>query len=149
MELIDKAFALCEEIEQRQAQLRDILRQIADQSSVEKENVATETKAEAEITAETVAETISVPEIKPAVSHVNADLKKAFTINDRFRFRRELFGGDDKSFNDFLCRLSECESLSDAESCLSTIGNTDNDITVLAMNDLKEIIANFFNGYHR
>lgn len=35
------------------------------------------------------------------------DLRSAFSINDRFRFRRELFGGSDAEMNKALAHLSE------------------------------------------
>lgn len=45
----------------------------------------------------------------------NERLLKAFTLNDRFRYRRELFGGDDADFNDTLRLLAEMDSY--AEAC--------------------------------
>lgn len=43
------------------------------------------------------------------------DLKRAFTINDRYRFRRELFGNSDTEFADILNLLSAMSSISEAE----------------------------------
>lgn len=43
------------------------------------------------------------------------DLKKAFTLNDRFRFKRELFGNSDNDFADALNLVSAMQSLTEAE----------------------------------
>lgn len=42
-------------------------------------------------------------------------LLKAFTLNDRFRFRRELFAGDDEDFHETLKLLADMDSY--AEAC--------------------------------
>lgn len=54
--------------------------------------------------------------IQPA--HHNISLSKAFTLNDRFRFKRELFGGNDADFTDTLQLLSEMETYGEAEDYL-------------------------------
>lgn len=43
------------------------------------------------------------------------DLRRSFTINDRFRFKRELFGNNDNDFADALNLVSAMNSLSEAE----------------------------------
>lgn len=43
------------------------------------------------------------------------DLKRAFTINDRYRFKRELFGNSDTEFADIINMLSAMSSISEAE----------------------------------
>ena len=45
----------------------------------------------------------------------NTKLLKAFTLNDRFRFRRELFDGDDADFTETLKLLADMDSY--AEAC--------------------------------
>lgn len=45
---------------------------------------------------------------------VNEKLFKAFTLNDKFRFRRELFNGDDDDFNDTLTLLAHMPSYEEA-----------------------------------
>lgn len=45
----------------------------------------------------------------------NTKLLKAFTLNDRFRFRRELFEGDDADFTETLKLLADMDSY--AEAC--------------------------------
>jgi Tfp pilus assembly protein PilE len=44
-----------------------------------------------------------------------ADFRKAFSLNDRFRFRRELFGGDEGRMNEAISDLNELQSFEDAE----------------------------------
>lgn len=48
----------------------------------------------------------------------NTKLLKAFTINDRFRFRRELFGGNDSDFSETLHLLADMDSYAEAEDYL-------------------------------
>lgn len=49
------------------------------------------------------------------IAHVpNQKILKAFTLNDKFRFRRELFGGDDRAFEDTLAILADMPSYDDA-----------------------------------
>ena len=43
---------------------------------------------------------------------------KAFTLNDRFRFRRELFGGNDADFTDTLTLLSDMDTYEEASDYL-------------------------------
>lgn len=43
-----------------------------------------------------------------------SDFRKAFSLNDRFRFRRELFGGDDADFTETLKLLADMDSYADA-----------------------------------
>ena len=47
-----------------------------------------------------------------------ADLKKAFTLNDRFRFCRELFGRDEKRMNSVIADLNEKNSYEESIACL-------------------------------
>ena len=48
----------------------------------------------------------------------NEKLLKAFTLNDRFRFCRELFEGNDDDFNATLYLLADMDSYSEAEDYL-------------------------------
>lgn len=67
-------------------------------------------------------EPVVLPEPKTPVNHVsaesaaerNARLNKAFTLNDRFRFRRELFAGDDEDFQETLRLIADMDSYSEA-----------------------------------
>lgn len=43
------------------------------------------------------------------------DLRKLFTINDRYRFRRELFGNDNVAMSDTINMISAMKSMSEAE----------------------------------
>ena len=42
------------------------------------------------------------------------DLRKAIGLNDRFRFRHDLFGNDDNLMMDTICKLNAMESFDDA-----------------------------------
>ncbi len=43
-----------------------------------------------------------------------SDFRKAFSLNDRFRFRRELFGGDEEKMNRAVCDLNELHTFEDS-----------------------------------
>lgn len=43
-----------------------------------------------------------------------ADFRKAFSLNDRFRFRRELFGGDEGRMNEAISDLNELQSFEES-----------------------------------
>lgn len=47
--------------------------------------------------------------------NLSKNLKKAFTLNDRFRFRRELFGNHDMEFNETLNLVEAMHSYDEAE----------------------------------
>ena len=48
-----------------------------------------------------------------------SDLRKAFSLNDRFRFRRELFGGDEARMNRTIGDLNELHSYEASVAYLS------------------------------
>lgn len=70
----------------------------------------------ASITAPTPAPTpVTVRSEAETTGDNTAKLLKAFTLNDRFRFRRELFAGDDEDFHETLKLLADMDSY--AEAC--------------------------------
>ena len=157
-ELINKALALCSEIEERQAQLKEILNSLiseepvsdladqsddSDQSDESDESDLSDKSEPIEAAISPEPEPEPEPEVIPAPQSYG-DLRKAFTINDRFRFRRELFGGDDKAMLDVIAHLSESQSYGDALAYIDTLGwSADNE----AAGEFKEIVSTFFNGY--
>lgn len=54
-------------------------------------------------------------EEQPEATKRRKGLRNCFSLNDRFLFRRELFGGDDAEFNAAIDRLAGFNSLSEAE----------------------------------
>lgn len=48
-----------------------------------------------------------------------SDFRKAFSLNDRFRFRRELFGGDESRMNKAINDLNELHSYEDSVTYLN------------------------------
>lgn len=48
-----------------------------------------------------------------------SDFRKAFSLNDRFRFRRELFGGDEKRMNKAIHELNNLHSYEDSMAYLN------------------------------
>lgn len=82
-------------------------------------------------------------EVRPATVqavHHNTNLSKAFTLNDRFRFKRELFGGNDADFTDTLQLLSEMETYGEAEDYLMNDMMWDRDSD--SVKDFLSILAN-------
>lgn len=49
-----------------------------------------------------------------------SDFRKAFSLNDRFRFRRELFGGDEARMNRAISDLNEIHSYEESVTYLNT-----------------------------
>ncbi len=72
------------------------------------------------------------------------DLTRAFTLNDKFRFTRELFDGDKTRFADALNMLMAMRSLDEARDYLAADLAIDPDSEAGA--DFITIITNHFNG---
>ena len=72
------------------------------------------------------------------------DLTRAFTLNDKFRFTRELFDGDKTRFADALNMLMAMRSLDEARDYLAADLAIDPDSEAGA--DCITIITNHFNG---
>ena len=53
------------------------------------------------------------------------DLRKAFTLNDRFRFCRELFGGDEQRMNRVVNELNETYSYETSLTHLKSVTDWD------------------------
>ena len=161
MDLLNKALELCAEIEQRQAELRAILASLtatsetpdqsdqsdqsdesdmSDQSDESDQSDRSDSSDQPEATASTEIAATIIPE-----PHAATDLRKAFTINDRFRFRRELFGGDDKAFVAAIDRMNQCSDYSEIEVFISTLGWPADNEDAMAF---KEIVSTFYKGYH-
>lgn len=86
---------------------------LSDQSDLAE--VKTQEAEETEVVPEAVAaESAVASEVKHSEGP-NTKLLKAFTLNDRFRFRRELFEGDDADFTETLKLLADMDSY--AEAC--------------------------------
>lgn len=78
------------------------------------------------------------------IENKRPDLWKSLTINDRFRFRRELFAGDDAAMSEAINRLSEMNSLSEADDYLSTMPwESDSE----AVGEFMTILSNHFSRF--
>ncbi len=58
------------------------------------------------------------------------DLRQAFSLADRFRFQRELFGGNGEKFNTTLSQLNASKSKDEAMALLKPFGWDENDARV-------------------
>lgn len=70
------------------------------------------------------------------------DLRKAFTLNDKFLFRRELFDGNDQEFSDTIDLLTAMHSLDEAKEYLFDDLHWDPENEVVK--DFMAIITNHF-----
>lgn len=50
-----------------------------------------------------------------------SDFRKAFSLNDRFRFRRELFGGDEEKMNKAITELNDIHSYEESVTYLNNV----------------------------
>lgn len=75
--------------------------------------------------------------------NIAKDITKAFTLNDKFRFLRGLFGNDQEDFNNTLHRLSAIESLDEAYDYL--LNDREWDVDDEEVQAFISIIANHFN----
>lgn len=87
---------------------------------------------------EAVATPILAERIKPV-----ADLQRSISLNDSFRFSRELFGGDMELMNRLLQQIGEMASLDAALVLLSSKVQIDEENE--AANDFIELLKKYFN----
>lgn len=72
----------------------------------------------------------------------SADLRRAFTLNDKFRFRRTLFGGSDAHFSEVLERLESINCYEDAEEYMHSVVDPETD----GFDDFLAIVKTHFGG---
>lgn len=95
---------------------------------------------------------VEIPERKPEPipldrklsRKVMADIRKAFTVNDKFLFRRELFGNSAQQYDEAMNLISEMQSYEDARDYFFGQFGWDSD-----NNEVKrfmEILENHFNS---
>ncbi len=73
---------------------------------------------------------------------MSRDLKRVFTINDRFRFRRELFGNSDVEMNDAINLVEAMQSYAEAEEYFYDMLNWNRESPEVI--DFMAIIRNHF-----
>lgn len=119
---------LLEEVEQEEEQPHPIVESAEVPQPTAVEPVVTPKEESSVVTVEeqpqpvapTVHEVIPTepPIIKPQANSLNdllerknlSDFRKAFSLNDRFRFRRELFGGSEELMNQVIADLNDIKS---------------------------------------
>ena len=90
------------------------------------------------------------PAIKSQASSLNdllerknlSDFRKAFSLNDRFRFRRELFGGSEELMNQVIADLNEIKSYEASVTYLQNVLNGKGEETAVA--DFLQLIEKRF-----
>ena len=110
----------------------------ADEAQAEEEPTE---EAPAEVHADEITATVAVDEMP--VRRETPDLRRAFTLNDKFLFRRELFGDSDAEFADTLDLLGAMGSLDEAREYLIQDLQWDEENPVVA--DFLAIVTNHFN----
>lgn len=84
-----------------------------------------------------IASPILAERIKPAT-----DLRHAISLNDSFRFAREIFGGDTARMNEVIRRLGAASSLDEALSLFSSTVQADEENETVA--DFIELLKKYF-----
>ena len=74
---------------------------------------------------------------------LSAGLRHAISLNDSFRFSRELFNGDSEQMNRVIEQISEMSSLDTAIAFLYSKVNVDEENE--AMIDFQELLKKYFN----
>lgn len=74
----------------------------------------------------------------------SADLRRAFTLNDKYRFRRELFGGNEDDFNHTIDLIVSMDSFDEARNYL--LGDLCWDPESDAVQDFLTILGHHFNA---
>lgn len=104
---------------------------------------AAETEAEPEEEVTEIVETPPTPAVMPKTGTDISVLQRLFSLNDKFRFRRELFNGNDEEFTATLQMIAKCDTLTDAEAYIYSDLQWDPDSE--AVKAFIGVIANYFN----
>ncbi len=105
------------------------------------EEAEDKTEPEEEITE--IVETPPTPAVMPKTGTDISVLQRLFSLNDKFRFRRELFNGNDEEFTATLQMIAKCDTLTDAEAYIYSDLQWDPDSE--AVKAFIGVIANYFN----
>lgn len=71
-----------------------------------------------------------------------SDFRKAFSLNDRFRFRRELFGGSEELMNQVIADLNEIKSYEESVAYIHKVVNGNGEEAAVA--DFLQLIEKRF-----
>lgn len=100
--------------------------------------VEPELEAEPEFEAEVEAE----EKVEPDVPRVGESRAPVFSVNDRFRFIRELFGGSRDAFDGALTQIAACDSYDEAEEYV--LSDLELDPELPATQEFLTLIARYF-----
>lgn len=92
-------------------------------------------EAEPEPCVKPLADTLKVDEL--LARKESADLRRAFTLNDKFRFRRTLFGGSDARFSAMLDEIEKAPDMRRAEAVILAGLDSENEDFEDFMNIIK------------
>ena len=162
MELIDRAFQLIDEIESRQSELRMVLQQLRQQCIEDGDKndsvkvSCTEPSEDSSVKGCVEASELAVVDVPSADTKIKEkdvisndiqqrpDIWKSLTINDRFRFRRELFAGDDSAMTEAIARIGAMGSLAEADEYLSSMPwDSDSE----AVGEFMTFVSNYFSRF--
>lgn len=121
----------------------------AEQTAPDTVQDMTESDVVSEPVAETPVETAPVSDIAAPASPILAerikpakDLRHAISLNDSFRFTRELFNGDTARMNEVVRRLGEASSLDEAMAVFISTVRPDEENEATA--DFVELLKKYF-----
>ncbi|MBQ8773862.1 MAG: hypothetical protein IJZ17_05255 [Muribaculaceae bacterium] len=114
---------------------------VVDKVHVDSKCCNPESYAENEAVASNLSSTVITLDEKLARDTMR-DLRKAFSINDRYRFRRELFGNNEADMTDAINLVSAMTSMSEAEDYFYNDMEWDSDNE--EVKDFMEIVARYF-----
>lgn len=107
------------------------------------ESVVEEEIVETNVPADTETEEINPSSVLGESIKASADLRHSISLNDSFRFSRELFGGDVELMNRVVEQLSVMSSYKTAVAFLSSKVNLNEESETLS--DFLELLKKYFN----
>ena len=124
-------------IRRMQAGLNELENQLSEFPMTPEETPATDDSIAIPQPVHQATPSILAERIRPA-----ADLRRAFSLNDRFRFMRELFGGDAARMDETMQQISEAASLQEALDRLTSDLRLDESNETVA--DFVELLKRYF-----
>lgn len=132
-------------------QLEELPLEVAKPETVQKTVEESTPSAPVEMVEETIVEEeVATPDVQPAAVILAdrikpvGELRRSISLNDSFRFSRELFGNDTEAMNHVLQQIGEMSSLDAALAFLSSKVEADEENEAMA--DLVELLKKYFSN---
>lgn len=118
--------------------------EIKDDEVVGAEEAPLEEPTEADVPAEAIVVEDDTAAQRAARREGSGDIRRSMTLNDKFMFRRELFGGSAEEFNDTLDLISAMSSFDEAREYL--FDDLAWDPETPAVKEFLNLVSNYFGG---